>query len=226
MEQAYRSVQFSRSVVSDSLQPHGLQHARLPCPSPTPGAWSNSCPSGQWCHPTTSSSVVPFPSCLKSFPATGSFPISQFFASGSQNIGVSASASVLPMKIQDWLPLGLTGLISEPSKKGIIIRHIIQEDFPGGSDSKASVSTRETWVQSLGWEDPLEKEMAIHSSSIAWKIPWTEEPGRLQSMGSQRVGHNWGLHLYYTNKQTETQSKYFRVGHNWTTEQQKPRITG
>ena len=86
----------------DSSQPHGLQHARLPCPSPTPGACPNSCPSSQWCHPTSSSSVVPFSSCLQSFPASGSFPVSQFFASGGQNI--RASASVLPMNIQDWFP--------------------------------------------------------------------------------------------------------------------------
>ena len=89
------SVQFSRSVTSDSLWPHGLQNARLPCPSPTPRAFSNSCPSSRWCHPTISSSVVPFSSCLQSFPASGSFPVSQFFASGGQSVGVSASGSVL-----------------------------------------------------------------------------------------------------------------------------------
>ena len=95
------SVQFSRSVVSNSLQLHGLEHARLPCPSPTPRACSNSCPLGQGCHPTISSSVVPFSSHLQSFPASGSFPVSQLFASGGQSIGVSASASVLPMNIQE-----------------------------------------------------------------------------------------------------------------------------
>ena len=110
------SVQFSCSVVSDSLQPHGLQHTRPPCPSPTPGVYSNSCPLSQWCHPTISSSVVPFSSCLQSFPASGSFQISQFFTSGGQSIGVSASASVLPINIQDWFPLGWTGLISLQSK--------------------------------------------------------------------------------------------------------------
>jgi len=108
-------VQFSHSVVSESLWPHGLQHARLPCSLPTPGACSNSCPLSRWCYPTISSSIDPF-SCLQSFPASGSFPIRQFFASGSQSTGVSASASVLPMNIQDWFPLGLTGLISLPSK--------------------------------------------------------------------------------------------------------------
>ena len=93
------------------LWPHGLQHTRLSCPSPTPEACSNSCPSSQWCHPTISSSVVPF-SCLQSFPAPGSFPVSQFFASGGLSIGASASASVLPVSILDWFPLGWTGLIS------------------------------------------------------------------------------------------------------------------
>ena len=111
-----QSVQFSCSVVSYSLQPHGLQHARLPCPSPTPGAYSNSCPSHRWCHPTISSSVIPFSSLLQSFPASGSFPGSQFFISDGQRIGVSASASVLPVNIQDWFPLGLAGWISLQSK--------------------------------------------------------------------------------------------------------------
>ena len=106
---AVSSVQFSQSVVSDSLQTHGLQHTRPPCPSPVPGAYSNSCPSSRWCHPTISSSVVPFSSRLQSFSASGSFQISQFFISGGQSIGVSASASVLPMNIQDWFPLGWTG---------------------------------------------------------------------------------------------------------------------
>ena len=110
-----RSVQFSCSVISDSLRPHGLQHARLPCPSPTTGACSNSCPSSWCCHPTIPSSVIPFSSCLQSFPASGPFSMSQFFESGGQNIGVSASTSVLLMNIQDWFPLGLTGLISMKS---------------------------------------------------------------------------------------------------------------
>ena len=110
------SVQFSRSVVSDSLQPHGLQHARLSCPSPTPAAYSNSCPSSRWCHPTISSSVVPFSSRLQLFPASGSFLMSQFFASGGQSTGVSASASVLPMNIQDLFSSGWTGWIFLKSK--------------------------------------------------------------------------------------------------------------
>ena len=106
------SIQFSRSVVSNSLRPHGPQHARPPCPSPTPGVHSNSCPLSWWCHPNTSSSVIPFSSCLWSFPASGSFQMSQLFASGGQSIGVSSSTSVLPMNTQDWSPLGWTGWIS------------------------------------------------------------------------------------------------------------------
>ena len=110
------SVQFSCSVVSNSLRPHGLQHDRPPCPSPTPGVYSNSCPLSRWCHPTSSASVIPFSSHLLSFPASGSFQMSHFFTSGGQSIGVSASASVLPMNIQDWFPLGWTGWISLQSK--------------------------------------------------------------------------------------------------------------
>ena len=108
--------QFSCSVMSNSLQPHGLQHARLPCPSPNPRAYSNSCPSSQWCNPTISSSVVPFSSHLQSFTASGSFQMSQFFTWDGQSIGVSASASVLPVNIQDWFPLRWTGCISLQSK--------------------------------------------------------------------------------------------------------------
>ena len=110
------SVQFSFSVVSDSLQPHELQHARPFCSSPTPGVHSDSRPSSQWCHPTISSSVVPFSCCLQFFPASGSSQMSQLFASGGQNIGVSASISVLPKNTQDWSPLGWTGWISLQSK--------------------------------------------------------------------------------------------------------------
>ena len=112
----FSSAQFSRSVMSDSLQPHGLQHAQSPCPSPTSGVYSNSCPLSQWCHPTISSCVIPFSSHLQSFPASGSFQMSQLFASCGQSIGASASASVLQMNIQDWFLLGWTGWISLQSK--------------------------------------------------------------------------------------------------------------
>ena len=109
--------QFSRSVMSDSLRHHGLQHARPPCPSPTPRVYSNSCPLSQWCHPTISSSVVPFSCHFQSCAASGSFQVSQLFASCGQSIGVSASTSVLPMNIQGWFPLGWTGWISLQSKR-------------------------------------------------------------------------------------------------------------
>ena len=113
----FSSVQFIHSVLSDSLWPHELQNARLPYLSPSPGAYSDSCPLNQWCNPTISSSVIPFFSCLQSFPASGSFLMSHFFTSGGQSTGVSALASVLPMNIQNWFPLGLTGRISLQSKE-------------------------------------------------------------------------------------------------------------
>ena len=112
----FSSVQFSCSTTSDSLQPHGLQHTRPSCPSQTPEGYSNSCALSNWWHPTISSSVVPFSSCLQFFPALGSFQMSHFFTSGGQGIGVSTSASVLSMDIQDWFPLGWTDWISLQSK--------------------------------------------------------------------------------------------------------------
>ena len=131
----FNSVQLSSSVVSNSLRPHESQHARPPCPSPTPGACSNSCPSSQWCHPTISSSVIPFSSCLQSFTVSGSFQMSQLFTSGGQSIGASASASVLSMNIHGWFPLGLTGLIScsprdsQESSQAPQIKSIISSAF-------------------------------------------------------------------------------------------------
>ena len=112
----FSSVHFSRLVMSNSLRPHEQQHARPPCPSPTPGAHPNSCPLSQWCHPTISSSVVPFSSCPQSFPPSGSFQMSQLFVSGGQSFGISASTSVLPMNTQDWSPLGWNGWISLQSR--------------------------------------------------------------------------------------------------------------
>ena len=125
------SVQFSCSVMSYALWLHGLQHTRLPCPSPTPRIYPNSCPLSQWCHPTTSSFVVPFFSCLQSFPASGSFQMSQLFTSDGQSIGVSASTSVLPMNIQDWFPLVWTGWIS------LLFKNLLQHH-----SSKASILRR------------------------------------------------------------------------------------
>jgi len=143
------SVQFSCSVMSDYLYSYGLQHSRLPCPSPTPGAYSNSCPSSRWCHPTISSSVIPFSSCLQSFPASVSFPMGQFFSSDGQSIGVSASALVLPMNIQDWFYLGLTGLISLQSKglPQVFSNTTVQKDqFFSAQLSLYSNSHIHTWL--------------------------------------------------------------------------------
>ena len=132
----FSSVQFSRSVVSDFLWPHGPQHARPLCPLPTPRVYSNSCPLNQWCHPTISSSVIPFSSCLQSFPASGSFQMSWLFTSGGQSIW--ASASVLPISIQDWLPLGLTGLISLQSK-GLANTTVQKHQFFGTQPSLSTI---------------------------------------------------------------------------------------
>ena len=154
------SVQFSCSVMSESLQPHGLQHARPPCPSPTPRVYSNSCPLSWWCHPTVSSFVIPFSSCLQSFPASESLQMSQFFASGGQSVGVSASISVLPMNIQDWFPLGWTGWISLKSKGLSIVfsnTTVQKHQFFGAQLSLWFTSHIHTW--------PLEKP-----------YPWLDRP--------------------------------------------------
>ena len=155
----FNSVQFSHSVVTDSLRPHGLQHARLPFPSPSPSACSNSCPSSQWCHPTISPSVIPFSSSLQSFPVSGAFPMSQFFASGGESIGVSASASVLPMNTQDfridWLNLfavqgTLKSLLQHHSSKASILWcsafFIVQFSHPYVTTGKTIALTRWTFV--------------------------------------------------------------------------------
>ena len=148
----FSSVEFRRSVVSDSLRPHELQHARPPCPSQTPGVYSNSCPSSRWCHPAISSSVVPFSTCPQSLPASGSFQMSQLFAWGDQSIGVLASASVRPMNTQDWSPLGWTGWISLQSKGlSTVFSNITfqKHQFFGAQLSSQSNSHIHTW--------PLEK---------------------------------------------------------------------
>ena len=145
----YASVQCSRSVVSASLQPHGLQHARLPCPPPTLRACSDSSPLTWWCHPTILSSVIPFSSCLQSFPESGSFPMSQFFTSGGQSIGISASESFLQMNIQDLFPLGWTGWISLQSKglSRVFSNTTVQKhQFFGTQFSLYSNSHIHTWL--------------------------------------------------------------------------------
>ena len=154
--------QFSLSVMSNSSQPHGLQHAKLPCPSPTPWACSNSGLWSRWCHPTISSSFVPFSSCPQSFPASGSFPVSQLFKSGDQSTGVSASASVLPLSIQGWFPLGLTwfdllavqgtlkSLLQHHSSKASILWHsaffTVQLSPPYVTTGKIIALTRRTFA--------------------------------------------------------------------------------
>ena len=148
----YNSVRFSHSVMSDSLRPHELRHARPPCPSPTPGVHSNSCPSSRWCHPTISSSVVPFSSCLQSLPASGSFPMSQLFTWGGQSTGLSALAPFLPTKSRGWSPLERTGWISLQSKglSRVFSNTTLQKhQFFGAQPSSQSNSHIHTW--------PLEK---------------------------------------------------------------------
>ena len=146
------SVQFSHSVVSDSLWPHELQHARTPCPSPPPGVYSNSCPPSRWCHPAIWSSVVPFSSCPQSLPESGSFPKNQLFTWGGQSIGVPASASVLPMNTQDWSPLGWTGwtCLQSQGLSRVFTNTIVQKhQFFSAQLSSQSISHIHTW--------PLEK---------------------------------------------------------------------
>ena len=148
----WQSVQFSLSVVSDSLRPHELQYARPPCPSPTPGINSNSCPSSWWCHPAISSSIIPFSSCSQSLPASESFPMSQLIAWDAQSTGVSALASVLPMNTQNWSPLGWTGWISLQSKglSRVFSSTTVQKhQFFGAQPSSQSNSHIHSW--------PLEK---------------------------------------------------------------------
>ena len=190
------SVQFSPSGVSYTLQPHRPQHARPSCPSPTPGVHPNSCPLSWWCHPTISSSVVPCSSRLQSFPASGSFQMSQFFTSGGQSIGISASASVLPVNIQDWSPLGWTGWISllskglsrvfssttqrlytHPQKQRQCSPLVGIPRCPTGRRTHLQCRRHrrhrfDPWVGKIPGEGH-----GNHSSILAWKIPWTEEPG-------------------------------------------------
>ena len=150
MNYDFKLVQFSRSVMSNSLRSHESQHARPPCPSPTSGVHSDSRPSSQWCHPAISSSVVPFSSCPQSFPASESFSMSQLFAWGGQSIGVSALASVLPMNIQDWFPLGWTDWISLQSKglSRVFSSTTVQKhQFFGTQLSSQSNSHIHTWPQ-------------------------------------------------------------------------------
>ena len=161
----FLKIQFSRSVVSDSLWSCGLQHTRCPCPSPTLRVYSNLCPLSQWCHPTISSSVIPFSSCLPSFPASGSFPMNWFFASCGQSIGVSALTSVLQMNIQDWFPLGWTGWMSFQSKglSSIFSNTTVQKhQFFSTQLSSESFSHIHTWL--------LEKTIDLTRQTFVGKV--------------------------------------------------------
>ena len=180
--------------MSDFLRPHGLQHARLPCPSPTPRACSNSCPSSRWCHPTISSSVVPFSSCLQSFPASGSFQMSQFIASGGQSIGVSASTTVLLMNIQDWFNLRLMvwspcspgtfkSLLQHHSSKALICLHtaffIAQLSHPYMTTGKTIALTRWTFfgrIMSLLFNMLSRLVIALLPRSKHLLISWLQSP--------------------------------------------------
>ena len=160
-----QSVQFSRSVMSHSLRPHESQHARPPCPSPTPGVHSDSCPSSQWCYPAISSSVVPFSSCPQSLPASEPFPMSQLFAWGSQSTGVSALASFLPKNTQDWSPSEWPGWISLQSKglSRVFSNTTVQKhQFFGAQPSSQSNSHIHTW--------PLEKTIALTRRTLVSKV--------------------------------------------------------
>ena len=187
--------------MSDSLRPHGLQHARLPCPSPTLGACSNSLPSNQWCHPTISSSVFPFSSCLQSFPASRSYPMSQFFKSGGQSIAVSASASVLPVNIKDWFPLGwmewfdllavqgtLKSLLQYHTSKASILWcsafFIVQLSHPYMTTGKTTALTRRTFVgkvMSLLYNILRAITIGVISSLNLWKN-WSVKTSRSKDL--------------------------------------------
>ena len=190
----FSSVQFSRSVMSDSLRPLESQHARPPCPSPTPGAYSNSCPSSQWCHSAISSSVIPFSSCPQSLPASGYFPMSQLFAWGGQSIRVSVSASILPMDTQNWSPLGWTGWISLQSKglsrvlqhhssKASIFPHsaffTVQLSHPYMTTVKTIALTRRTFVgkvMSLFFNMLSRLVITFLPRSKCFLISWLQSP--------------------------------------------------
>ena len=210
------SVHFSHSVISDSLWPHEPQHTRPPCPSPTPGVHSDSCPSSRWCHPAISSSVIPFSSCLQSFPGKESFPMSKFFASGSQSIEVSASASVLSMNIQDWFPLGLTGwilavqgtlksLLQHHSSKASILRHsaffTVQLSHPYMTTGKTIALTRWTFVgkvMSLLLNMLSRLVIAFLPRSKHLLISWLQSPSAVILLLGW-CKHNFGLKLWILN---------------------------
>ena len=183
----FSSVQFSRSVMSDSLRPHESQHARPPCPSPTPGVHSNSCPLSRWCYPAISSSVVPLSSCPQSLPASGSFPMSQLFVWGGQSTGVSALASVLPMNTQDWSPLEwdwldllavqgtLKSLLQHYSSKALVLWHsaffMVQLSHPYMTTGKTIALTIWTVVSRA-----MSLLLNMLSRLVITFLPWLQSP--------------------------------------------------
>ena len=201
----FSSVQFSCSVMSDSLRPHESQHARPPCPSQTPGVYSNSCPLSRWCHPAISSSVIPFSSCPQSLPAAGSFPMSQLFAWGSQSIGVSASTSVLPMNTQDLSPSGWTGWISLQSKglsrvfsNTLVQKHqffqcsaffTVQLSHPYMTTGKTIALTRQTFVgkvMSLLFHMLSRLVITFLPRSKRLLISWLQSPSTVSDFGAPK----------------------------------------
>ena len=212
------SVQFNRSVVSNSLRPYELQHTRPPCPSPTAGVYLNSCPLSRWCHPTISSPVVLFSSCLQSFPASESFPMSQLFHiewpkywNFSFSISLSNEHSGLISFRIDWFDLlkvqgTLKNLLQHHSLKASVLwcSAIFMVELSHSYMATGKTIALTIWTLMANWclcflicclGSSMEMAMASHSSALAWKIPWMEEPGSLQSMRSQRVGHDWATSL-------------------------------
>ena len=205
--------------MSDSLRPHGLQHARAPCPSPTPGVYSNSCPLSQWCHPAISSSVGHF-FCLQSFPASGSFPVSQFFTSGGQSIGVSASASVLPMNIQDWFPLGA----SVHHLLNVATQEYLPTELQCGSSSRCPAH-RKCWVSisSAPWLQDV-TEPALVDMGGCWQAPVSPtqhgsgSPQILSIPTLQYAGRIWGSYpcrAGESRKKDSTSPFVFKVSRKW-----------
>ena len=187
------SVQFSRSVMSNSLWSHKLQHARPRCPSPTPGVYPNSCPLSWWCNPTISSSVVPFSSCPQSFPASGSFQMSQLFPSGGQSIGVLASTSVLPMNTQDWSSLGWTGWISLQSKRlsRVFSNTTVQKHQFFSTHPSLKVISPEYSLEGLMLKLKLHYFGHLCEEITHWKRPWCWERLKAGGEGDDRGWDSW-----------------------------------